>query len=346
MKKNIFFSVFLSFLSVLFAFFVVEVITSFFFVSSIPKYPLDPNVTQIHKTPEYDVKYEINNVGLRGEDYRKNFNYDFILLGDSFLYGMGVPYQESLGGLLGNKGRKILNLSEIATNPIDYAEKLKVSLRDKITAGNYVIGLFIGNDFQDITEADNIAEVLNAETYTSESYLYSILTFDRLRFLGNTAFEKFFKKNNISVYNFKKIKKFSSDWVRWYTGSDQKRMDAMLNKKYEPIKSDADYFSLAQLNGKSIDKTLLILNFMASKISDKAKVWLLIIPDRHFFMGELGTSYNEKIQVLLRGLDKKYNIIDFHKYSDTGCYFTNDGHWNEYGHTKAYQVLSEEAAND
>lgn len=170
-------------ISLLLCAYLAEFLLGFYIVKSVPRYPLPPYVIQKHATVDYDVRYKYNNYSLRGADFRPGVMYDAVLLGDSFFFGQGVDEGKTLGDRLRNKGWQVLNVSEIATNHIDYFHKFNVMMAEGLRSRNIIIGLCMGNDFNDTEDLD----LRKALTYHYREHFlayngFSFLTLERLRY--------------------------------------------------------------------------------------------------------------------------------------------------------------------
>ncbi len=118
-----------------------EWLLGFYLVKAVSRYPVPPYAVQRHVTVDYDVIYRYNNYGLRSPDFNPAIVYDVVLLGDSFFFGQGVGEGKTLADGLGRKGLKVFNISEIATNPIDYLHKLSVMQAQGLQGRTVVVGL-------------------------------------------------------------------------------------------------------------------------------------------------------------------------------------------------------------
>ncbi|HQK79790.1 MAG TPA: hypothetical protein PK621_08845, partial [Syntrophales bacterium] len=121
--------------------YLAEWLLGFYLVRAVPRYPLPPFAVQRHATVDYDVAYRYNNHGLRGPDFHPGEAYDAVLFGDSFFFGQGVAEGKTITDNMRGKGLKVLNVSEIATNPSDYFHKLNVMKSQGLRSRTVVIGL-------------------------------------------------------------------------------------------------------------------------------------------------------------------------------------------------------------
>ena len=286
-----------------------------FLAKSLTLYSIRPHSSSHIKTPEYDVTYDFNNYGIRGDDMDLTQSYDIVLIGDSFLAGAGVEYDKTVYAHLKNADYKVLNVSESATNPIQYLHKIKILQRYKLSASHFVIGLFFGNDFQEITDR-NIEPALttNYKDNFLQYDLFSFLKIERLQYLIYASYKKLFT-DDMFVHEFER------------TMIKMKTMIHPYRKMSEP-----EYLAAAQMNRISVHKTVKIINLINRNIPGYAKLHVMLIPDKHYVNGELSTEYEALKQLLVRGFDMNINIIDFHGKVTSEMYYQNDGHWNEMGH--------------
>jgi lysophospholipase L1-like esterase len=116
---------------------------------------LRPDTRYRVRVPEYNVLYEINKEGMRDHATYLGWDVDsskarLLLLGDSFTFGQGVPYDESWGTLLeqglNSKGRPV-EIVKAGIPAYDTRAELEylIDLYDSYTP-NYVIVGFLPND--------------------------------------------------------------------------------------------------------------------------------------------------------------------------------------------------------
>lgn len=100
---------------------------------------------------------------MRGPDFDPTIKYDLVLLGDSFFFGQGVNEGNTLADELLRKGVRVINCSEIATDPVDYLHRIRIMKSLGLTCRHVFVGLCVGNDFQDIEDR-------STDTYLMPSY--------------------------------------------------------------------------------------------------------------------------------------------------------------------------------
>ncbi|MDQ5984331.1 MAG: hypothetical protein CSYNP_00024 [Syntrophus sp. SKADARSKE-3] len=334
------------FLIVLLFFYLAEFLLGFYLVKSLPRYALPPYAKQRHITADYDVFYRYNNVSIRGMDFLSQATYDVVLLGDSFLFGQGVGEGKTVSAILEGKGVKVLTLSEIATNPIDYFHKLRIVQAHGMKTRRIIVGLCMGNDFQDIADK-RVDEALN-QAYRPNFLHYGVsdfLSLERLRYqAGKKARElsdewrcRFFGgdcRERVVVHAFEHRKVFNTDWLGFFTDNRPEMMRAMVGWKERNLAAairEEDYFQMAQFSEKSLNQTVKILNAV-SRISGDATVHVLLIPGPHYVMGFRSAAYDRFVERFKGMLDPAVSIIDLHPLVTPAMHFPRDGHWNEQGH--------------
>jgi len=324
-----------------------EWLLGFYMVRAIPRYPLPPFAVQSHASVDYDVVYRYNNHGLRGPDFQPGEEYDAVLFGDSFFFGQGVAEGKTLTDILRGKGLKVLNVSEIATNPSDYFHKLNVMKSQGLRSRTVVIGLCMDNDFQDIADKD-IGPAL-VHRYRTPFLAYdarSFLTLERLRYqLGRKTRQikdwlnhRFFgapDRETLMVHEFEHRRKFYSDWLRFFADNRPEIMAAMTGYPARPLNretlSEPEYLEKIQLWPASLEKTTRILLAMPDRLPG-TRFLVVLIPGPHYVWGFRSGLYDGYVAQLKKSLSPSFEIIDLHGRTTPRMHFLHDGHWNEAGH--------------
>ncbi len=275
--------------------------------------------------------YTYNNYGVRGDDMDFTRLYDILLLGDSFLSGVGVEADEAIDSHLKKENWRVLNASEAATNPIDYFHKLKLLQQYHLRASHVLVGLFFGNDFQDIAHR-NIEPVLEGrfKEMPLEYGVASFMKLEKLRYLIYVVFKKTFTRN-LFIHEFERRKRFRTDWCEWFFDHDERLIQEFRRQTYQKM-SEAEYLSKSQINAASVAKVSTILNAILRNIPEAGRLHVMLIPDRHYVNGELSTQYDAMKRLLLNRLDSRIDVIDLHGKVSSDMYYPNDGHWNKMGH--------------
>ncbi len=348
-------NVILLIVSVLVCAYAAEFLLGFYLVKSILHYPVPPFSRQTHTTVDYSAGYSYNNISLRGPDFKPETLYDVVLIGDSFIFGQGVDYGDSLQGNMEKKGYAVQNVSEIATNPIDYHHKLKIMLSHGLKTRNVVIGLCMGNDFQNI--GDKQIEQALLYRYRQSFLDYGAIEFiklEKLRYQIRVRWIKLFDMarrlidksghERVIVHDFEHPRKFNEDWVRFFAGGKEELMKVMRGEGAPSIQSrkltEAEYMEKNGLDDDSLRNTLRIINAIAAA-AHPAKVWLMLIPDPYYVSGQRFPRYESYVNRLVTGVDKRISIIDLHPLLTPDMHFLHDGHWNVKGHKIVADVISQ-----
>ena len=148
--------IFATFLIILFIFF-TTIETSLYWTNYSPSY-FSYNSSQVHKSCDFNVKYNMNNLGFREEDFdfsKPNKKTKIIMIGDSMIMGHGVKESDTIPRILEKKLRannhdsQVVNLGLSAANPSLYSQVFRfiaLRLKPDIVIVNY----YSGNDPQEM----------------------------------------------------------------------------------------------------------------------------------------------------------------------------------------------------
>lgn len=334
--------------------YLAEFLLGFYLVKSVPRYPLPPYAVQRHTTVDYDVKYRYNNYSLRSADFRPDAMYDAVLLGDSFFFGQGVDEGKTLGDRLGKKGWQVINASEIATNHIDYFHKLNVMMTEGLQSRNIIVGLCIGNDFNDTEDLD-LGKALGYR-YREHFLAYNGGTFlmlERLRYqifrkgqqikdiVTNLISGK--RRETVVVHEFEHRRRYDEDWLRFFTGNRPELIKAMIGSHEKPLSevrlSETAYLKKIELTEETLRKTADILNAIPPR-APAARLYVVLIPGPHYTWGFRSPLYDQYLRRLKKMLAPSVVVIDLHGRTTSEMHYLHDGHWNEKGHHFVADVLS------
>lgn len=352
--KNCLNNILLLIFSLLLCAYLIEFLLGFYLVKSVPRYPLPPYVIQKHTTVDYDVRYQYNNYSLRSADFRPGAIYDAVLLGDSFFFGQGVGEGKTLGDRLHNKGWQVLNVSEIATNHIDYFHKFNVMMAEGLRSRNIIVGLCVGNDFND-TEYLDLRKAL-AYRYREHFLAYggrSFLTLERLRYQilrkwhqiadRLTSHMSGQRRETVVVHEFEHRRKYDEDWLSFFTGNRPEYIKAMIGSHGKPLSevrlSETAYLKKIELTEETLRKTADILNAIPPR-APTARLYVVLIPGPHYAWGFRSLLYDKYLQRLKGMLAPSVAVIDLHGRTTSEMHHLHDGHWNEKGHRFVADVLS------
>lgn len=310
------------------------------FVRSLLNRAIPPHVTQRHKTDDYDVEYRYNNLSLRGDDVDLSDSYDVCLIGDSFFFGLGVAESDTVCASLEGEGIRCINASEIATNPVQYYNKIKMLVAQGMRVKRVCVGLFTGNDFQNILSRD-VAEFLDHSIGASplDDGVWAFFLLERLRFALYRVECKI--RNRLVFRTFAARKRYHPDWIAWYTEGSLERMQAMTHPAITAM-SESRFLERAEMNTESIRATARVLNRMRDTIPALTSMQVVIIPDIHHVRGEESGEYRKLLRRFRSLLDGAIEVIDLHPHMDAQMYFPNDGHWNALGHKTAAEAIMQE----
>ncbi|MFH1081392.1 MAG: SGNH/GDSL hydrolase family protein [Pseudomonadota bacterium] len=340
--------------SILFCLYFSEWLLGFYLTKAMLHFPVSPYSEHRHTTIDYSVTYRYNNYGFRGPDYFPSTVYDIVFLGDSFFFGQGVREGKTFPDLLQSRGFYVLNASEIATNPIDYFHKLRILYSHRLQAGHIIVGLCIGNDFQDIGDK-RISETLS-HAYRPEFLRYDWFCFLQLERLCYQIRTKWIQFNDwfngiyygspypetVVVHDFELRKKSSSDWLQFFADNRKDIMEGMKEAGLKPFTdihiTEDEYLRKLQINNASLDKTIMILNAVRN-ISDPIPVTILLIPGPHYAYGFRSVRYSDFLEKLTKTLSASVRVIDLHGLTTAEMYYLHDGHWNEKGHQFVADVI-------
>ncbi len=237
-----------------------------------------PNSISIHKKSCFDVKYISNNIGARDvEDYSNKFsNESIILLGDSFMEGLGSNFEDTFHYSLQNtSNKKVFNLaSAYNTGPLQYYLIYK-NFSNDLPHDTVVVGFLPANDFTDNDSTSMGTRYRPYYDVKDKKNAYPILYSKNARKrykLGRTGFNKFFASQSIRLnivrlyknYKLNKIITKSTQKARFYE-QPKDRQDAAIfyiKKTYNLAKKNGvkrfivlsipdinDFKNLASFNG-------------------------------------------------------------------------------------------------
>ena len=80
--------------------------------------------------------------------------YDFAFIGDSFIEGIGFPYEKTFVGLVDKKSNfKIINLSVSSYSPVIYYYKVREFIKSNLRFDHLVVFMDISNNFSFVTRS-------------------------------------------------------------------------------------------------------------------------------------------------------------------------------------------------
>jgi hypothetical protein len=309
--------------------YLAEAGTGLILVKSIALSPVPPHSVHHHTTREYSVSYHYNNIGVRGPQFAPDTLYDVLLIGDSFMFGVGVEENQTVAGLLAANGLSVFSAAESATNPPQYLQKVKVLTAWGLRSRAMVVGLFVGNDFQGLRGKD-ITPLLSAsfgdaaEPYTWRSFL----ALQRVRYVVSSSRAKWLN-NALFPHAFERRMRFYDDPAEFFAQGDPEMTWRMRN----PPTGDADeneFLKAAEINDETVDKAITLLEAIANASPAQDKI-VALLPLALFHRRQYGGAYERYMQILRERLSKHYRVIDMHAIGNPGLYWAHDGHLNPAG---------------
>lgn len=140
---------------------------------------------------EYSINLSFNSQGFRDKEFsfENGAERRILFLGDSFIEGVGVSVDKRASSLIDEKLRenvdgnfRVVNAGQLATNPISYFENFTqfgVALKPELV----VVGVFMGNDFQNSRASPVPKSYSIAESYTPRGMAVGILDFIHFGYL-------------------------------------------------------------------------------------------------------------------------------------------------------------------
>lgn len=134
---------------------------------------------------EYSINLDFNNQGFRDKEFsfERGVERRILFLGDSFVEGTGVSVEKRASNLIEALLQKkedsrfhVINAGQLATNPISYFENF-IQFGAALKPELVVVGVFMGNDFQNSRAFPVPKNYSVVETYTSRAAKVSIPSF-------------------------------------------------------------------------------------------------------------------------------------------------------------------------
>lgn len=295
----------------------------------------------------FDVTYKSNNIGARdNKDYVLEKG-DTILLGDSFIEGIGVNLEETFAGHLSNSGRYVLNFASAGDfGPLQQFIIYK-NLASKFNHNEIIIFFLPANDFTD--NSSKYHESLFGDRY--RPYFKKI---------KNGQYEIYYPKNSKPSEKFPsterrssfKLKSFLVDYFysanllrqfRLIILSASPEVQYIFNEKYGYNFNDEYsiggvlyyYEQLFKLIDSDISKTFIVIPTDRDLREIQSNQWEYLNSDWYKEIKNLTKKYNFKFIDL--ALDSEKPSDDLLITGQNNWYLKCDGHWSEAGHKYAYE---------
>jgi lysophospholipase L1-like esterase len=303
----------------------------------------------------------VNSMGMvdaapRKVEPKNPLKHRLLLLGDSFVEGVGYPYKQTFAGLLQQQTAahniEILNAGVASFSPRLYYLRLKYLLEQEQLKVNEV---FCFIDYSDIGD-ELVYEDFEPESYSAiENY--------------ETQVKQFFRKNSLATYLYYtiKLKSFVSKnkdniqaegafWQKTNNEFLEECPDFFYLRSYWHTLNTNDYCIKKALN--NFEKNITLLNNLCK--ANNIKLTMVIYPypghidDSPEELNAILTPFmqvaqNKQIKLInlypLFVLNDKEKIRQYQK----KYFIPNDGHWNNLGHqfiaNHLYQYINKEKSN-
>lgn len=323
-------------------------------------FKLKPNSKDYFLGPidEFNASVEINSKGYRDYEFdveKKIDEYRILFLGDSFTFGWAVELEETYHKQLEkrlNSNYEVISAGWVSGQSPDtaylYLKKEGIELNPDMV----IIGVYIGNDFDDYKTYKHILEFdENGDLESISSDLLYVDEENRLRMIEIDN-RNFLKK---ALYKINVFLTFKSHFYTLFKNSFRKPLSFFYSGKpsvdvssqiyTDEIRKDIDYnldffLKIKNLTDRNNISLVLVLipyeeQVYGKKIRDESnllKNWTK--PSE--FMKDFGL----KNDILIIDLLPYFN--EYVKNNEEKLYFSGDGHWNRNGHRLAGKILYDE----
>jgi lysophospholipase L1-like esterase len=288
-----------------------------------------PNLNQRMTTPEYDIVFKTNSIGLRDDEIKPKSKFRILLLGDSFGCGYGVSRHEQFADILENKlNIDIINASVGGFNIIHQLYYYRT--QGKLLKPDLVLyALYLGND---LTGNSHWKAIQGKSLVKKRKYLPS--TSNEIKLLSLLLKTRYIlRTRNLA----------SCEWEPYpeYLAMCSKKLDRVSQQNYELAKN-------------------LLKQLRDEVISSGADLFIVVFPYRTAVEKDAALRYKSKIAGFdaLYDLDKPARQIDtflssigvefinletpmkeYYKTSALPLYYKLDGHFTKYGHQFVADIL-------
>ncbi len=299
-----------------------------------------PNVTKRHTKACFDVVYRTNSYGaLDREHEKKSDNKRVVVLGDSYMVGWGLNYNQRMSTLLEEAtGVEHLNFACAGHDPVQYLQVYKTRA-EKFDHEAVLIGLFPDNDLTTAHDPPKQGDLCDHPFYSGRYPDYVLHLPNKLVDLDNSMDLLYSNAKRFRLKSFLKTFTYTYNAIIYV----EQLIKAGQAAKDGPRQIQSIYYDYAQ---KQIDLLRFILEEMAQEAKGK-KVLLFTIPrDRDIwkFMetGEAPTLPGEieKIcsEVGFEYLDLMPGLLELDQDWEKFI-FPCDMHLSAYGNEAAAEIL-------
>lgn len=246
------------------------------------EYNFKKNLSAKTKFGPFLINFCTNNMGMRVKcgDKSNLKKYDLALIGDSFVEGVGLNYEESINGLIENKKNiNTANLGVRSYSPINYLKKLIFFIEKGYEFEHIIIFIDISDIQDEFFRLGKIKDNFKNIKIQNNKNFYSLLT-SNLQMSYYLYFKiKSFIRNNLNYSGnmkiFENLDSYSKDYDRgsWTYDETNKYRDVGIEFATKNMKLLVDY-----LNEKKIKYSLAIYPWPQQIIYDakdsfKVKHW-------------------------------------------------------------------------
>jgi hypothetical protein len=286
------------------------------------------NTSFRHRKSCFDVTYQTNSEGMRDRPRsRQGSGSRIVLLGDSFIEGLGVPEPDRLSNRLEQAlGKEVLNFGVSSFGTSQYYLSYKTFAK-KFSHDEVIVGVLPSNDFND----DNYEKWKDkgrhrpfwVGDYPNYHLAYPAAAPEGMtwtRYIGG-----FFREFS---YLYDALKYFFLAW-----------------KMKDQPSSKHNFSRFYDFNEEEYHRMAYSLEKLHEEVGDK-KFTVILIPiynDLKRYDLEGKSPLARRLETL--GKEKGFPVIDltpwFHDYQKDWAeyYFTCDNHWNSYGNQVVFELL-------
>ena len=271
-------------------------------------------------------KFKSDRFGFRNPDHLWDEKIDTVIIGDSFVEGMCVDYDQTLAGILNNKNIKTISLSNGGNSSIHYAALAKIYL--SYLKPKNVILLFFENDNSLVDSTE-----LHRKYYQSinkEDYITQIN--------GKIGPSKKVNEFNEEISNY--IKKDFEHGLFFYV-----RVNLSKLKKYLLLTHLREYFYFIFFKNEIFDTTKFAINEVNDYcLTNNCNTYFGILRssnfwDPRYFYKDFKISLSKYLQKSNKGLIYFDDIL---KHDDKSNYAPKGPHFS----IKSYEIISNRLLNE
>ncbi len=301
----------------------------------------NPHSTNLMVHQEYKITTVHDAIGFRNPCYSKinwqNYN---LIIGDSFVYGIGLTDPYTFGCLLAKKENSVYTMGVPGMNVPQYIEMLEKNIdrvRSQISNPNSVLFfLFLGNDFESLIKYGNEENLNLANFQISQNSFFS----QHLERINTLITKTPYINQSYFITSIKLLVKsviYSSDkgeYIINYSGSTFYKSTSV-----KPVFEISN--SISKIKMQLLALNLKIDGFFL--IEDPAML------DPHRLQRDLSVaSYKKqeaidigfKVETIMAACQiQNVNCFDTRKILDSSSYYTHDSHLNKYGAEKLSEYV-------